>query len=190
MPALPIIAGYEHTAPKSVLASFRGIASHPCRERLRAIHDGTAIRCEFVERTNHVGLIDAQTGATDDRYGSLMAASIFAFVSRGDALFSYRLLEAMSFGCIPVIISDNWVSPFDRTITWSEIALHIPESEVEALPELLRAFDPERLATIGLAVRETYRACFANLDAIVDTLFRELEVILAGRPRNYVRFGP
>ena len=33
---------------------------------------------------------------------------MFAFVPRGDALFSYRLLEVMARGAIPVILSDGW----------------------------------------------------------------------------------
>lgn len=179
MPALPIVAGPATIGPKSVLASFRGMASHPCRERLLAINDGAAIRCEITDRAKYAGRIDAVAAAKDDSYADLMAASVFAFVPRGDALFSYRLLEAMSFGCIPVILSDNWILPFDRTIAWNEIALHAPENEVEALPQLLRAFEPRRMAAIQHTIVETYRACFANLDCIVETFFCELEMVKA-----------
>ena len=101
-------------------------------------------------------------GAKDDSYAELMAASAFAFIPRGDALFSYRLLEAMSYGCIPVILSDNWVLPFDRTIAWTDIALHVPENGVPLLPQLLRAFEPQRIAEIQQAVVGTYRACTAS----------------------------
>jgi hypothetical protein len=181
MPALPVIAGPGTVGPKSVLASFRGIASHPCREKLCALHDGAAFRCEIADRTKYVGRVDAVAGAKDDSYADLMAASVFAFVPRGDALFSYRFLEAMSYGCIPVILSDNWVPPFDRTIAWNDIALHVPENGAPVLPQLLRAFEPQRIAAIQQAVVETYRTCFRNLDAIVETMFCELEIIMQPR---------
>ncbi|HTT83074.1 MAG TPA: exostosin family protein [Rhizomicrobium sp.] len=188
MPALPIVAGPGTAGSKSVLASFRGIASHPCRERLKSIHDGTAIFCEFVEPANHIGRIDAMAGNKDESYAALMAASIFAFVPRGDALFSYRLLEAMSFGCIPVILSDHWLPPFDRTIAWNEIALHVPEHGVADLPRLLRTFEAQRIAAIQQAVIETYRTCFANLDCIAECFFRELEIIMETRVPYLFRF--
>jgi hypothetical protein len=177
MPALPITVGPGVVTPKTVLASFRGTASHPCREKLRAIHDGAAIRCEFVDRSNHVGRIDAMSGKADGAYLEMLAASTFAFVPRGDALFSYRFLEAMSFGCIPVILSDNWVLPFDRTVRWTEIALHPTENDIPALPRSLRAFSPERIAAIQRGVIKSFRDHFSSLDAIVETLLREIELL-------------
>jgi hypothetical protein len=179
MPALPILAGPCEVAPKSVLASFRGMASHPCRESLRALHDGSSIRCEFVDRANHVGRIDATAGKTDSAYTELLAASTFAFVPRGDAMFSYRLLEAMSFGCIPVILSDNWVLPFDRAVKWSGIGLHLSENDIPSLPSLLRGFSAQRISSIQQHVVETYRKRFSNLDAIVETLLQEVELCVA-----------
>jgi|SRR5579862_7133785 len=184
MPALPIVAGPGIAGSKSVLASFRGIASHPCREKLRAIHDGTMIRCEIADPAAYVGRIDATTGARDDSYAELMAASIFAFVPRGDALFSYRLLKAMSFGCIPVVLSDNWVLPFDRTIVWSEIAMHFAEKDISALPGILRAFSPERIAAIQRRIGTVYDRYFSSLDAIVETLFREIEMVMDEHPNR------
>jgi hypothetical protein len=179
MPALPILSGPCEVTQKSILASFRGIASHPCRESLRAIHDGASIRCEFVDRGNHVGRIDATSGKTDTAYTDLLAASVFAFVPRGDAMFSYRLLEVMSFGCIPVILSDNWVLPFDRTVNWSGIGLHLSEKDIVSLPSMLRALGAQRIASVQQSVVQTYRSRFCNLDAIVETLLRELELCMA-----------
>jgi hypothetical protein len=179
MPALPILAGPCEVAPKSCLASFRGVASHPCREGLRAIHDGTSIRCEFVDRGNHVGRIDATAGKTDTIYTDLLAASTFAFVPRGDAMFSYRLLEAMSFGCIPIVLSDNWILPFDRTVEWSTIGLHLSEKDIPSLPSILRAISPQRIFSIQKNVVEIYRKRFIDLDAIVETLLQEIELCMA-----------
>lgn len=180
MPALPLAAGPATIAPKTVLASFRGILSHPVRDKLRAIHDGIAIRCELVARSNHVGRIDASAGKVDKAYVDLLAASTFAFVPRGDALFSYRLLEAMSFGCIPVVLSDDWVLPFDRIIDWSNVVLHPAENDVPNLPGILRSFDAERVAAMQQRVIDTYGTYFASIEVIVETLLQELAQISGG----------
>ena len=49
----------------------------------------------------------------------LLSRAKFGFVPRGDAIFSYRLLETMSFGVIPVIIADGWALPFgEHLLDW------------------------------------------------------------------------
>ena len=116
MPTLPISlprAGAK-PVPRNILASFRGAPSHPCRQSLARLHDGMRYVCELAPVAQHAGLVDATTGAADAKYVDIMQRSVFAFVPRGDCQFSYRLTEAMAFGCIPVVISDGWLLPFDR----------------------------------------------------------------------------
>ena len=58
-----------------------------------------------------------------------MRNAIFVLAIRGYGLSSYRLVEALEFGAIPIIISDNLVLPYsDETINWSEIAFRFSES--------------------------------------------------------------
>ncbi len=189
MPALPLAVGKSGMPRKSILASFRGVSSHPCRERLRQIHDGTDIICEIVPKANHCGQVDAIAGKVDLRYATLMEASDFAFVPRGDRLFSYRLLEAMSFGCIPVILSDGWILPFDRSVTWHAIGLQLPENEIHNIPRLLKAFPRDRIAEIQSSIILAYRTNFVDLDKIVESLLSEMEWLAfrertTGAPRS------
>jgi hypothetical protein len=179
MPALPVTVGRFDAVEKTILAGFRGVDSHPCRRELAALHDGATILAEIVERQNHIGRLDAISGAVDAAYVSLMARSIFAFVPRGDAEFSYRLLEAMSFGCIPVIVADGLVLPFDRSIPWPEISLHMPETRVAQLPTILSHLAPDRIAAMQHGVRATYARHFANMSGIVQTYLAEIELVLS-----------
>jgi hypothetical protein len=89
-------------------------------------------------------------GPDQPAYQALLQQPIFAFVPRGDCLFSYRFLEVISFGCIPIVLADGWILPFDRIIRWDGQALHLPE---------------------------TWRCTFATWDGLVETLFQEIDLM-------------
>ena len=39
-------------------------------------------------------------------------------------------MDALWFGCVPVIISDHYVLPLGNLLNWDDIAYRIPESQV------------------------------------------------------------
>ncbi len=178
MPALPIIAGRPDKRTRPIRASFRGIPSHPCRNELEQLHNGRDVVCQIVEPANHAGKLDATTGQLDAAYAELLASSVFAFVPRGDALFSYRLLEAMSFGCIPIVLADGWVLPFDTSIDWPTIALHPREANIAQIPEWIASLPANRVAQMQRDVASTYMQKLSSFDAIVESLFQEIELRL------------
>ena len=154
--------------------SERRVDSHPCRRALARLHNGNTIIAELVDPTNHSGQIDADKGDVDPAYAALMEASIFAFVPRGDAEFSYRLLEAMSFGCIPIILSDGLVLPFDRLISWADISLHMPESRLSDIPAFLAQISPERIAAMQTGVQRVYQQHFVDIQQIAAAPIEEV----------------
>ena len=141
MPARPIIAGDgEGKRERGVLASFRGAVSHPCREELLRLHDGVAIICQSVDPAD-----TATKSMRAEAWGMMSIRPCWPIrVSpsslRGDSLFSYRLLEVMSFGCVPVVITDGWVLPLDRTIDWDAVAVRIDENRVCEAREYSRVY--------------------------------------------------
>jgi hypothetical protein len=178
MPALPIVAARSASSGmRPILASFQGVNSHPVRQLLAHIATGTTITVNFVERDAYVGRIDAINGGTDQDYEQLLANSIFAFVPRGDALFSYRLAEAMSFGCIPIIVSDGWVLPFDRMVPWEHLGLRVHADAIPHLPAILSRFTPEEIVSRQERVLSAYKRHFADLDAVISVLMAEAEIL-------------
>ncbi len=177
MPALPVTMGAPHDRPRPVTLSFRGAPSHPCRTVLAQLHDGQRVICQLVQPANHAGRIDSQTQTFDTDYVQLLEQSDFALVPRGDALFSYRLLEVMSFACIPVILSDGWVLPFDRTLDWDGIGLHVPESQGNLTAAICDAFPSGRRQTMRDRLRQVWADHLGDLDRIVETMLRELEMV-------------
>jgi len=178
MPALPITAGSFEPGAKRILAGFRGVESHPCRRALAELHNGTSIVVELVDRTNHFGKLDAESQIADPAYVELLNSTIFAFVPRGDAEFSYRLLEVMSFGCIPIILSDGLVLPFDRSIPWYEFSLHLPQGRIGEIPKLLAQISPNRVAAMQRTTVKVYFEFFAEMNRIMETLLSEVVKIL------------
>jgi hypothetical protein len=54
-----------------------------------------------------------------------LAASRACVIPRGAGMHSYRLAEAVSCGCVPVVLADHWVMPFEDAATSpSQLARH------------------------------------------------------------------
>jgi len=103
-------------------------------------------------------------------------------VPRGDANFSYRLLEVMSFGCIPVILSDGWVLPFDRVLHWDAFSLRFSADVIPMIPDLLGSLSGDEITVRFKEVQRVYAAHFKDLDRIVETLFDELDALQQIQP--------
>jgi hypothetical protein len=170
---------------RDILASFRGALSSPVRNEVLKLHNGREIICESADRAGFIGRIDASTGAADARYVELLERSVFAIVPRGDALFSYRLLEVMSFDCIPVVLSDGWILPFDRTIPWTSVAVFMPEAMAHIVPQVLAQFSTERIAQMQRDIERLYRARLASFGEMIESLMVEIEQIERNRATAY-----
>jgi hypothetical protein len=183
MPAFPLYSrgGPTETA-RPVLASFVGYNSHPVRERLRALDDGRDIVVRVCDRRGYVGSVSIDETAASSTavrdFDRLAASSVFSFVPRGDALFSYRLLEVMRCGSIPVILSDGWLLPFAEIIEWSSCALVVPEAEVAALPGMLRAMPPAEVRWRQDAVARAYATHLADFPQVAAACAQSVALAL------------
>ncbi|KAJ6937064.1 beta-1,4-xylosyltransferase IRX10L [Populus alba x Populus x berolinensis] len=59
------------------------------------------------------------------------------------APWSPRLVEAVIFSCIPIIIADDIVLPFADAIPWEEIRVFVDEKDVPKLDTVLTSIPPE-----------------------------------------------
>ena len=89
--------------------------------------------------------------ATNITYVS-MRKSVFCLVPRGDTPSSRRLFDAVSAGCIPVIISDDYTPAFQSALNYSRFSLRFPVEEVLADPckvfGKLRMMDKETVTSL------------------------------------------
>lgn len=71
--------------------------------------------------------------------------STFALVPAGIQPASYRFIEVLSAGAIPVLIADNYVKPFDTLIQWYKCLLQFPTTEMHRIVPTLRAMKEEEI---------------------------------------------
>jgi hypothetical protein len=60
-------------------------------------------------------------------YMELLQQSKFCFLPRGHQRWSYRLVDVLSVGCIPIFVADHLTFPLRPLIPWEKISMHIPE---------------------------------------------------------------
>ncbi|KFD54892.1 hypothetical protein M513_04326 [Trichuris suis] len=108
-------------------------------------------------------------------YEELMQNSSFCLVPRGRRLGSFRFLEALEKGCIPVILSNDWVLPFSEVIDWSLATVRADERTLFQIPSTLRSIDPSVIDRMRLQARHLYRLYFASVDKIVDTVLQIIQ---------------
>lgn len=121
-------------------------------------------------------------------YADLLSDSKFVLCPRGFGPSSIRIFETMKAGRVPVIISDEWVSP--RGLPWSDFAVFIPESRVEEIPRILEKEEATWEAKANLA-RLVWEESFAP-DTLFNYCINNLLTLKrsAGRDMNiYLRFS-
>lgn len=77
-----------------------------------------------------------------------MMNSTFCLVPRGRRFASYRFLEALHLGCIPVVLSNSWVLPFSEVIDWSSAVILADERLLLQIPDQLRSISPFQIESM------------------------------------------
>ncbi|KAI5071769.1 hypothetical protein GOP47_0014020 [Adiantum capillus-veneris] len=111
-----------------------------------------AFTCNQVTN-NRLRMVDPNAGERCDadelRYKQYefrdLMNSTFGLAPAGRSSSSYRLIETMSAGAIPVLIADNYVKPFESLIQWHQCMVQIPTAEVGRILHALRGMSREEV---------------------------------------------
>lgn len=119
-------------------------------------------------------------------YETLLQNSTFCLVPRGRRLGSFRFLEALQAGCIPVLLSNSWVLPFQSKIDWKQAAVWADERLLLQVVDISRSISPTQILSLRQQTQILWERYFSSIEKIVFTTF---EIIRERLPDYPMRSG-
>ncbi|MBA0816935.1 hypothetical protein Gohar_001545 [Gossypium harknessii] len=83
-----------------------------------------------------------------------MKSSKYCLCPRGYEVNSPRVVEAIFYECVPVIISDNFVPPFFEVLNWESFSVFILEKDIPNLKKILLSIPDKRYRQMQLRVKK------------------------------------
>jgi len=128
---------------RTVDISFKGTITALIRADLAALHNGDNIQIGLTCRNYFANLpadfCEAQNNISRGmNYSRLLQQSRFGIAIRGFGLHSFRLVETMSAGAIPIIVADDLVLPFPLHIPWHIFSVRVQESQIHRIPHIVQ----------------------------------------------------
>ncbi|KAK4343428.1 hypothetical protein RND71_036522 [Anisodus tanguticus] len=109
--------------------------------------------------------------ASKMNYIQHMKSSKFCICPKGYEVNSPRVVEAIFYECVPVIISDNFVPPFFEVLNWDAFSLILAEKDIPNLRSILLSIPEKKYLDMQLAVRKVQRHFLWHAKPIKYDLF-------------------
>ncbi|KAL6524077.1 hypothetical protein OROMI_031172 [Orobanche minor] len=90
-------------------------------------------------------------------YAQYMKSSKYCVCAKGFEVNSPRVVEAIFYECVPVIISDNFVPPFFETLSWESFAVFVLEKDIPNLKNILLSIPKKRYVEMQKRVKEVQK---------------------------------
>lgn len=125
---------YRGTRMRKWKISYVGNKTHSIRKKMQILFENKK-ECFW------------QNSADDiQSFEEIMKDSVFALCPRGFGPTSFRMYEAMEYGCIPVYIyTGSPYLPYMDEIDWNELAILCPSTEVDTLYDRLVSMSEEEI---------------------------------------------
>ncbi|XP_057799534.1 probable glycosyltransferase At5g25310 [Salvia miltiorrhiza] len=94
-----------------------------------------------------------QKGKDRTSYAQYMKSSKYCISAKGYEPYTPRVVEAIFYECVPVILSDNYVPPFFETLDWESFAVFILERDIPNLKKILESIPEKRYVEMQQRVR-------------------------------------
>ena len=144
-----------------VLYSFMGMRSSFVRQKLLSRDHPNGIIVDttgFSLFSPHLSTPETVQKRKEE-YSDLLGRSKFILCPRGHGLSSYRLFETMRVKRVPVIISDNWVSPDGPR--WEDFAVFVSEKDVLHIAEIIKEEEEATWEERSQLARDAWETFFA-----------------------------
>ena len=102
-------------------------------------------------------------------YDDLLTNATFCLVPRGRRLGSFRFMETLRAGCVPVLLSNGWRLPFAEVIDWSQAVIEADERLLLQVPEILHSVPQSKIFAMRQQTQTLYDRYLSSVEKIVDT---------------------
>lgn len=135
-------------AERTTLCTFMGsIESHPVRE-------------EMFDMFKNTDGFEMWKSTTTTMYEYTLSTAIFSLCPRGRGPGSYRFFESLYMGCIPVYVSDVFLTPFQNNIDWDRLCIMVSLEDIHNIPNILKSKTDEEIKAYQSYGREVYDTYF------------------------------
>ncbi|GBG72304.1 hypothetical protein CBR_g11233 [Chara braunii] len=126
----PLVFDGDPPAIRTLLAFFSGGDHGPIRPLLFQ---------QWLNRNDSDMLIFKQTQviSLDENYIKLMERSKFCLCPAGYDVNSPRLVQSIYYGCVPVIVTDDFVLPFSEVLRWETFSVRLPVKDIPNMKKII-----------------------------------------------------
>lgn len=187
--------------PRRLLASFRGnLVLHMRDSEGKDRFMRSLLRAALVQLAKNRKDVVVGDRIYDEikrtTYKTELEVSTFCLVPRGVTPWTRRLFDVLLSDCIPVVLANSIVFPFEDTINYEHFTLKIPEAWVGNLWTLLEGISAKQVKELQTKVREmapyfSASRHFSPIDAVLKELATTRQHIKSGTVQNSsTRNGP
>jgi hypothetical protein len=129
-------------AAGTLLYSFCGALQYPYLPANHVRGDQGIVRLAGAGPDRFIGsAADAEKhfGRELGSYQSIISRSVFTLCPAGYGRWTFRWIEALLHGSIPVLISDGYVLPFAEYVDWDRFTIRVREQDIAAIDGIIRA---------------------------------------------------
>lgn len=113
-------------------------------------------------------------GTISYHYPDILQRATFCLVIRGVRLGQTTLLDALMMGCIPVVVSDDYILPFSDVLDWKRAAVLVVENEIKRIPAILKEVPKSQIADMRRQGKWFWDRYFNSMGKIALTTLRVL----------------
>jgi hypothetical protein len=130
--------------PRDIVASFVGKVTQPV---LPASNIRSSAFDMFRKNLRNEDIVILEASELRSRYpenpstDAVMQRSLFVLCPEAYGRWTYRFMEALANGAIPLLLSDDYVLPFESYISWDRYIYRIPEKELFNLEYFIKSLD-------------------------------------------------
>jgi hypothetical protein len=132
---------YTFTEKGKYYCNFIGSLTHPIREYAKQL---TSNSLYYISFDNH----------SIEKYCEIIHNSTFTLAFRGYGANSFRVSESLQYGSIPVVITDEFINPFD--LNFEEFGVFIKSEDAHRIEEILNSINVTDILYKQIKCKEVY----------------------------------